>query len=131
MTNDEIDKLEAGPEINALVAEAMGKLRHKGSWYEVESPRSEWISGFHGKKDAMEWLGRQYLFSENISAVWEVVEKLRGSYLVVIRQCAQSYWCDLEINEAEEWQVEAPTAPLAICRAVLKAKLVDKQPLTK
>ena len=120
MTHDEIDKLEAGPEINALVADGMGKLRNKGSWYEVESPKSGWISGFHGKKDAMKWLEQQYLFSENISAAWEVVVKadlwtLRGS----IGDGPMS--CTLEFLD-KDGTSDAPTAPLAICRAFLKAR---------
>ena len=134
MTNDEIDKLEAGPEINALVAEAMGKLRRNGSWYEVESPRGGWISGFHGKKDAMNWLGQQFLFSKNISAAWEVVENWvrdrHGSYgEIELRSegLGGAIWkCGFGIYESV-----APTAPLAICRAALKAKLVDNQTLTK
>ena len=112
MTHDEIDKLEAGPETDALVAEAMGWKLETSKEYPT---MRHWMPSGYGEG---EWVPSTY-----IPFAWRVVEKLRGSYLVVIRQCAKSYWCDLGINEAEEWQAEAPTAPLAICRAFLKAGL--------
>ncbi len=97
-------ELKAGRELDALVAEkVMGDLPPRG--YSIPD------------------------YSTSISAAWEVVEKLiADSHIVALGvswDAAKDHWKFLmrdfgEIVNTEYWP-SAPTAPLAICRAALKA----------
>lgn len=63
-------------------------------------------------------------YSADISAAWEVVEKLYTENFCLDR-VAGDYRCNFGlIDEYPEWDL-ADTAPLAICLAALKAKGVD------
>lgn len=64
-------------------------------------------------------------FSSDVGRAWEVVERMRalGHYLN-IHQRAEVCWCSVEDyggQEDEAFRVKAETAPLAICRAAIKA----------
>ena len=68
-------------------------------------------------------------YSTDIAAAWEVVEKLRndGRFLQLdsLGFDGEQWRCFFALTEIEEekfpWVGEADTAPLAICRAALKA----------
>lgn len=125
MTHDEIDKLEAGREIDALVAEGMGLTiteasRHTDSIvYDIEN--------------AGRFFAPVSRYSTSISSAWEVVEKFKD-YLYLYhnsRLCGPGpydvMWeCKLVEGEPKEdprrYYGVAPTAPLAICRAFLKVR---------
>lgn len=138
MTHEEIDKLGVGREINALVAEAMGKLRRNGAWYEVQSPSSGWISGFHGKRSALEWLGQQYPYSDSISSAWPVLEKVQDvldchavimstvgkGWRIALHGCRSDGSKDYGLADTKG-ETTAPIVSLAICRVALKAKLQE------
>ena len=139
MTRDEILRLPAGPEMDALVAErVMGWHRGEGrtadSWYNAslecvapaEDSELDMWDGSCANCDSA-WSP-----STRISNAWEVVEKLqaRGVRLHYssdgwhfgIGYTPPSRFMD-DPPDPEEWEVEccAPTAPLAICRAALLA----------
>jgi hypothetical protein len=63
-------------------------------------------------------------YSTDISAAWEVVEKLRelGWYLAIHSDPKRGYFAT--IPRADGIQIESETAPHAICLAALKAKEV-------
>lgn len=65
-------------------------------------------------------------YSTDIAAAWEVVEKFEYCYLWLDTQdllgTGRRAWeCKLEAEDARTKYAVAPTAPLAICRAALKA----------
>ena len=111
MTTQDIDKLEAGRELDALVAQAVfnEEVRQKRAVHDIDNL---YISG--------ELPLPQY--STDISAAWQVVEKIKHT-LFIIRQ--DDAWfigsSDKLYHDNMNIISEAPTAPLAICRAALKA----------
>ena len=121
MTNEEIDKLPAGQELDILIAErVMG-------WERLpERPNRQ--RGFATEEyQNLRWrlpngevtLDLDY-FSTDISEAWQVVEKL---YLHV--GPFGDYWYASDVHNWNDARiiVHAFTAPLAICRASLKAVL--------
>jgi hypothetical protein len=105
MTRDEILKMEAGREMDALVAEKI----FNGQWLYKNIPEN---------------LPK---FSASISAAWEVVERL-------IKHNPLSLDYLVDENNVLGWQANfrmgynvafAPTAPLAICRAALLAVMKE------
>lgn len=65
-------------------------------------------------------------YSTNISAAWDVVEKLLQKYSVYIEGKDNEWFCDIEPLDEHvclEFNTTAPTAPLAICHAALLAIL--------
>ena len=123
MNTPDIDTLPAGPELDALIAEkVMG-------W--------EWNIR-NGQCYAEHWCSNaadcwpEWSPSTDITAAWEVVEKLRnwpnGHYWLSLSQIAgvRGEWRSgfsyggMAVNHSPKFVV-ADTAPLAICRAALKA----------
>lgn len=106
---------DAGRELDALVAEkVMG-------WKPcVTQDHPGWVyfdSGAGGGKIAP-------AFSTDIAAAWEVVEKLSPRYAIRILNDATpgpSWCCEMAHGYGNDIEVEAETAPLAICRAALEA----------
>ena len=123
MTREEIGKLEAGRELDALVAEkVMG-------WRLLDPPQADqpsywatWVMLPH-REAAKDWSP-----STNIAAAWEVVERLRANgYSWMQFTLIADQW-DLEMGQGGHdigCDTLAPTAPLAICRAALKAASYD------
>jgi len=137
-----IDDMPAGREMDALVAEkVMGEpipteppkctgsisgIQHYFEYY----PQKAWVPD--GTSGGWRWKARA--FSTDISAAWEVVEKLayeptvQGVYeklsvVVTVRLYSnEEAWAKIE---GRSW-TKAETAPLAICRAALKAVGVDE-----
>lgn len=126
-----IDEMPAGRELDALVAEkVMGFVR-------VADDTSDYHGVRHGTEVLLppgetlhslrEWLPRSgpiafgyfvtQRYSTDIAAAWQVVERMRNP--------------DFRLNKDGDWGCSfggelrfvglAPTAPLAICRAALKA----------
>ena len=98
----DIDKLEAGLELDALVAEkVMG-------WFVAKGP--------HSPTSPPDLIPR---YSTDIAAAWEVVEKMidQGRRFVINNNFSRTMFiadfCGRDVLEK--------TAPLAICRAALKA----------
>lgn len=128
--------LEAGRELDALVAEkVMGWERVEG----VDINRREgvpeekldadrwhcrraWFVG--NERKACEECGTLPTYSTDIAAAWEAVEKVLPDFLVDL-----TYWhidsphvtLYRRNDSSENYSGIAPTAPLAICLAALKA----------
>ena len=59
-------------------------------------------------------------FSTDISAAWEVVEKMQQTKFVRVQCDNGDYWCKIG-GEILGVKAQGDTAPLAICRAALLA----------
>ena len=124
------DTMEAGREMDALVAEKiMGLVPCQNDCHKIGSPR--YLPGLcHAQPDSPDEGGETAQYSTSISAAWEVVEKMwdRGYMADVYQSDCEGTWSAefLPKNDMDSAGVEwggsmAPTAPLAICRAALKA----------
>lgn len=113
-----IDEMQAGPELDALIAtEVMGLIvhpRNTGLW--VPQGPADGIAD-HTPKIIGGWLP-----STNIAHAMEVVEKMR---LQLVPCVDEPHWfvCegDCVDHGKSRFGTIADTAPLAICRAALKA----------
>ena len=112
-----IDKMEAGRELDALVAERVMGLDVK---------ITDWKSDRYGRYKVKHYrVGNSFLpeYSTDISAAWTVIEKMinldygihmglnKGNFEIAIYPLGDSDWI----------YISAPTAPLAICKAALKS----------
>ena len=132
MNKDEILEMQAGRELDALIAErVMG-------WTKVSKTVSRWTEGTEIREKIV-WEGKApddlkcsspieiKKYSTGIAAAWQVVEKIRGMY-----EC-KSHNGIVVMSDPDGWYAEFPepiwsdatekTAPLAICRAALLATL--------
>ena len=132
--------MEAGRELDALVAELMGWTGVRGAFNEafwpVGTPPENQGVGVVGGLD-IQVLVPDY--STDIAAAWEVVEKVCnwdvGDNMLVLKGQGPDpsnpddpgNWWEAEINGIEIGKVkaEADTAPEAICLAALKVKGVE------
>jgi hypothetical protein len=119
MTREEILKMEAGPEMDALVATRVMGWRlhpHKTGWVIPETPEA-----WNAYRKRGDWNP-----STDIKDTWVVTEKLMAEELTPCIwaekvDCIGWMWrCLLNHNYAD---VLAKTVPLAICRAALLATL--------
>ena len=124
----DIDKMEAGREMDALVAELMGwtvnkELKTFTTWVAITSG-DDWC-GIRPLCGTTKGVWGNWSPSTDISAAWPVVEKLQ-SMEITIRFHPQHrgpwkvtlFGLDGNLTFITEF---ADTAPLAICRAALKA----------
>lgn len=114
LASQQIETMPAGRELDALVAErVMGLEKHGGLNAAGTSTSEVWM------KD-----GKQISFAEpptystDIAEAWEVVEKIHDLQPRFILEAQpfvrpRVWWCSVYGHDL----VEAPTAPLAICRA--------------
>lgn len=126
----DVDKLEAGDELDALIAErVMGwtRWRHEDGIVHLHAPEdARWLPRYNAAptdERFTEWDTSTFKASTDIAAAWTVVEKMRtcGHHFIL---------CD---SQVEGWAAEfgqcgpvpttlrryAQTAPLAICKAAL------------
>jgi hypothetical protein len=106
----DIDKLEAGRKLDALVAEKIGLPLLDGN------PTGNPMLGG----------GDRIRYSTDIAAAWRVIEKvieIFGDYGFDLHRINNGvFLCGLgERDYLQRVSAHAPTAPLAICRAALKA----------
>lgn len=114
-----IGEMESGPELDALIAEkVMGLERHED----------------HGHSDCSACDEARKKYSTDIAVAWEIVEKLKGKKWLgpewkspdtyMTQQGyplgTEAWYVRVEVKGLFEW-VFGATAPLAICRAALKA----------
>jgi hypothetical protein len=148
MTPEEIDLMPAGREMDALVAEKVfGDIICKSSMWHVRETKDfaleHWTTcKIHGKSGCV---AEPRKFSTDISAAWEVVEKIKdqfeeeAQFNIVHRSgyngpkgnwhAGFKVWMTKErTGLTADWHwsdilgvAEGETAPLAICRAALKA----------
>ena len=107
--SDKIDNLEAGPELDRrIILDVMG-------WKPWEGEFCQGMSGEFWCIGSLDYETPQFCPSTDISAAWEVAGKLNG--FSIGRSGGDGSWmcsCHGALAQAE-------TAPLAICRAALKA----------
>ena len=119
----DIDTLQAGPELDALVAEkVMGWAFADGCWNEPSGPRRAHPRSVYNHFP---------YYSTDIAAAWEVIEKLPGPGIALFKTYNGGWQARTKVcNYPGSMHViendccifsDAPTAPLAICRAALKA----------
>ena len=125
-----VDEMEAGPELDALIAEKVMEWTgvHYRAGYSDEECTSP--SGLYGKgPDGRVFLSKSY--STDIAAAWPVLEKINNAFGIMIlvlpdgRTEVQRMRPRSLEGFTEKITVSADTAPLAICRAALKAILND------
>ena len=110
----DIDKMDAGREMDALVAE-----RVMGFKVQIVERKRDWFGTYKVKHYRV---GNSFLpnYSTDISAAWMVVEKIDVHFHLERYGYDTHEWvCTLDIGNIITGV--ASTAPLAICRAVLKA----------
>jgi hypothetical protein len=147
MTKEEILKMGAGREMDALVGEQIYK--QKIEWMDCQrNPECGDLEAYtwtkHSKAYPIEkhpcyFIGGTLwetipFFSTDISAAWEVVEKLEHNWNLLreVGMCgttptegSMQYRFILAYPNLEMVGVTATTAPLAICRAALIAVMED------
>jgi len=119
MTRDDILNMPAGREMDAQIAQSVFGMR---------------LTKNHGLAGGFYWVGNGVQFgimqeqdtpaySTDISAAWEVVEKMGNVdklHDVELRTSIRGWICNI-FNSFDSFEVNADTAPLAICRAALLA----------
>lgn len=127
MTSEEIDKLEAGPETDALVAvEVMKWPFHdmSSAFGHVFPNEQHWMyEGRHYWREDGKLLSQLFNPSISILVAWEVLEKFAPGpkYMPSLYQISLWY-CNFMID-GQRIESSAPTASLAICRVALKTAL--------
>jgi hypothetical protein len=105
-----MDELKPGREMDALVAERVfgwKRLRNQVGWYR--------------DGDKSTWNMREPRFSTDISAAWTIVEKLKGMEPEIEWSDEIHAWCVVFYKSKIDSATLGDTAPLAICKAALKA----------
>lgn len=126
MTHEEIDKLEAGREMDALIAHHVMGLRV----IEIDVPEfgkpTKVLDMGGGNWLAIEW------YSEKINKAWLVVEKMTAKdgnrFTIQFREGLWNVgWMQVDYDQGLEWCdycTQSPEAPLSICRAALKTVFI-------
>ena len=112
MTRDEILKMEAGRELDALVAEKVMGIPVKIGVITGEP--------YHAK---FGYLLPEY--SHNIKHAWEVLDKVKsGDPMVTFNSIDNKWLCGIWFKSRKQASIAyADTVPLAICRAALLATI--------
>ncbi len=115
MTPEEIDKMPADENMDILIGEIiMG--------WTPDAGRSYWTKVYDGKRHGCYYPGKKW--STKISAAWEVAEKLGPLTIDGPHKDMGWYVRFWKVGgEIIRDGVTDPSAPLAICRAALKAIL--------
>ena len=121
MTRDEILSMEAGREMDALIAEkVMGWILHphKTHWMIYEGDQTKTMRPKYRNYG-------DFFPSTNIAAAWEVALWLREYWgqFDLLAGLEWHCWHDLEHTKPEDKWGMGDTAPLAICRAALLTTL--------
>ena len=115
-----VDEMQAGPEINMLIAErVMGWRQSSLPGVFIDEDERFW-----GVTDEMP-TSRQFNPSTDIAAAWQVVEKLNLLENKILTKNEDGKYIVCDIAFFGEWPDyyagASELAPLAICRAALKA----------
>lgn len=122
LTREEILAMEPGRKLDALIKEYIFKVDLSGfEWARVGN------SMFKNTDDAVTWIDIPN-YSLNISAAWEVVEKMRQNKIYLdIRVWPDEYQVlphqDENNKLIDRWIVKRSSLPEAICKAALLAVL--------
>jgi hypothetical protein len=130
MTNEEIDKLEAGRELNILIGEKVFKWERREPDHTnctpeqvVQPERWHQKCGWYVNDERVACIecGNISDYSRSIADAWLVVEKLKVLCSVDISTMIDKTWHVELVDDIGEFESYASTAPLGICRAALKA----------
>lgn len=136
MTRDEILKMEAGEEIDTLVAEkVMGwhvetDERGKKSWRDFENRYQHLVSQYEGYEDGEDFNLIYWHPSESILWAQEVLEKIKDDVFGIFWENAPGAkeWTVVlkpEDSYSGGFPVDGETLELAICRAAVLLKALD------
>lgn len=136
LTREQIEKMPAGPEMNALVAmRIMGwAITHRGRRVRVgqgHNSRTEGfeVHGFSGLNRSTKYIQTMApKYSTSIADAWPLMLKASVASpnydLPALIWDAEGFWACMMLDRNEvEHVAEAVEAPLAICRAALLASL--------
>ena len=130
MKRDEILKMEAGREMDALIAEKVMDWKNIHKTTEYEDPDTIHMTGemnpfIVGNVAWVDWEVEIFPFSTSLLDAWMVVEKLRSKYLISVRSDFNHYGCAIRLLGLDDLVAVTygDTAPLAICRAALLAAM--------
>jgi len=145
MTEQEIDQMEAGREMDCLVAERVL------GWHRIQAPQFDYDGPLPEQGEVLvsprmlpqiesgeyKWPPKGVIplgffvtarYSADIAAAWQVVQKMMDEGWLVGISNDQDYVGELapawHVCIAASWGI-AKSAPLAICRAALKSSLTD------
>ena len=121
MTKDEILNMEAGREMDALIAE-------KVMGWDVHPHRTHYINRDAKNEHPYFVICGDFEPSTDIAAAWQVVEKMSSRKdwdehpVCIVRNYAFKDMWTVELRDYD-FDATAETAPLAICRAALLAAM--------
>lgn len=125
--------MNAGREMDALVAEKVMGLEHREwvpygapeGWYPRTAPRLNARDDEGNAIDADGYSSELPFYSTSIADAWQVVEKLAERHVISVACIINRKWrCEIVQAHSMPQQPSAAfadTAPLAICKAALKA----------
>jgi len=132
MTHEEIDMMPAGREMDVAIAEqSMGYRWERPSYLQNSdlfvAPNTDEVGYRYEGRAPVYYEGLPH-YSTDIAAAWQVVESLRAMGFVVLISSprpvhawgVEAWHLDVE-HDRRRGEAYADTAPLAICRAALKA----------
>lgn len=133
ITHAQVLKMEAGPELDSLIAKrVMGWVKfelYRGvwTWHEPEDTKHSEPRWVQEHEDDCDHDCSCFAPSRDIAAAWEVVEKLKQSHDPLLglwgnEDNTDDWFCALQGIE----DCHAPTAPLAISHAALLTTLESK-----
>jgi len=136
MTRDEIQAMEASPELDKLVGEKIfgysiyhyDKDVPERCYYMLTDDKGDPVTPYEGwhtgeRKTEEEAWGDCPNYSEDIGAAWEVVEKLKEKYAVAVVSYKSSVLCKIQAPDSDSFDADSKTAPEAICKAALIAEI--------
>lgn len=117
MSQTDIDAMQPGPELDALVAEkVMG-------WEPIDKLNDGSLATEYRKECRRSWHP-----STSIEAAWEVVAKWpQDKFMFTLHRSGDMTWTAMFLRYGEpkplprSWEARAKIAPEAICKAALKA----------
>lgn len=117
---DSVERMEAGRALDALVAERVMGWHARDAWYDADD---NWMADL---EDNFPIDAEAFSPSTSIEAAWQVVEKMRGrGWTMTLNQEAEMQFepwdCRFFGPNDRRAIAHGNTAPLAICRAALKA----------
>lgn len=112
LTREKVLSMKPGRELDALVAKKVMKWEYFPAQVTDTFVRLDYFFDPVSGEAHHHWSP-----SADISAAWEVVEKLSPRFMQLTRRHGDLWWCEFY----GEWPVEAQTAAHAICLAALLA----------
>ncbi len=129
MTRDEITAMQPGRELDALVLEVVfgfpqKKLFPPEYWEEGDEPFAHYNFIPSGKPKRTHMIDARSVpdFSFSIAAAWQIIDKLRPEYDVMLNVMEPSRGLSVCIesnNHGPQFRINVKNSPEAICKAAL------------